>query len=90
MTSKFVIKPYQSHATMTKEGAHETWQQLDSAITQIHDQNASSLSFEELYRQRATLLDLFLLTSPSNARKAYNMVLYKHGKILYDRLDDKV
>jgi len=72
MTSKFVIKPYQSHATMTKEGAHETWQQLDSAITQIHDQNASSLSFEELYR------------------KAYNMVLYKHGKILYDRLDDKV
>lgn len=50
MASKFVIKPYQQHATMNKEGAEETWKSLDSAITQIHQQNASSLSFEELYR----------------------------------------
>ena len=33
-----------------QDGALETWASLDSAITQIHQQNASSLSFEELYR----------------------------------------
>jgi len=50
----------------------DTWSSLDSAITQIHEQNASQLSFEELYR------------------KAYNMVLYKHGGILYQKLNEKV
>lgn len=47
---KFVIKPYQHNAQMNKEGAMDTWTSLDAAITQIHQQNASSLSFEELYR----------------------------------------
>ena len=28
----------------------DTWASLDSAISQIHEQNASQLSFEELYR----------------------------------------
>jgi len=53
--SKFVIKPYQQHATMNKDGALETWNSLDAAITQIHNQNASSLSFEELYRHFKTI-----------------------------------
>lgn len=39
---------------------------LKSAIEQIFAANASSLSFEELYRF------------------AYNLVLHKHGQMLYD------
>ena len=50
MAAKFVIKPYQQHQQMNKDGAMDTWASLDAAITQIHQQNASSLSFEELYR----------------------------------------
>jgi len=70
--AKFSIRPYQQSSQMNQNGALETWQSLDSAITQIHEQNASLLSFEELYR------------------KAYNMVLYKHGGILYQKLNEKV
>ena len=51
---KFVIKPYQHTSQMNKEGAMDTWTSLDAAITQIHQQNASSLSFEELYRSALT------------------------------------
>lgn len=36
-----------------------------TAIGEIHNKNASSLSFEELYRN------------------AYNLVLHKHGDLLY-------
>ena len=36
--------------TMTEEQAKETWSKLEAAIAMIHKQNASSLSFEELYR----------------------------------------
>jgi hypothetical protein len=35
---------------MDQHQAEEIWQQLRAAIQQIHNHNASSLSFEELYR----------------------------------------
>lgn len=35
---------------MSEEQAHATWAKLEAAIEKIHQQNASSLSFEELYR----------------------------------------
>jgi hypothetical protein len=35
---------------MDQQQAEEIWQQLRAAIKQIHNHNASSLSFEELYR----------------------------------------
>lgn len=35
---------------MTLEQAKETWAKLEAAIEKIHEQNASDLSFEELYR----------------------------------------
>lgn len=72
MSKQFTIKPYQQSPQMNQHSALETWSSLDAAITQIHQQDASQLSFEELYR------------------KAYNMVLYKHGKVLYDQLCAKV
>lgn len=62
---KFVIKPFRPHCQMDSTQAQEIWKQLSSAIHEIHNQNASSLSFEELYRN------------------AYNLVLHKHGELLY-------
>ena len=50
---QFSIRPYQHSSNMNQTGAIETWNSLDSAITQIHEQNASHLSFEELYRPAA-------------------------------------
>jgi hypothetical protein len=35
---------------MDGQQARDIWQQLHAAIKQIHNKNASSLSFEELYR----------------------------------------
>ncbi|GMI09838.1 hypothetical protein TrRE_jg4936 [Triparma retinervis] len=45
--------------------AKEIWSGLARAIDEIHNQDASKLSFEELYRN------------------AYNLVLHKHGEVLY-------
>ena len=46
--------------------AQHIWTSLRRAIDEIHNKNASVLSFEELYRN------------------AYNLVLHKHGELLYD------
>ena len=48
--SKFIIKPFQHNVQMDEEYANRTWQTLHEAIREIHRQNASGLSFEELYR----------------------------------------
>lgn len=50
----------------------ETWTALSKAIREIHNDNASNLSFEENYRF------------------AYNLVLHKQGKQLYDGVKDLV
>ena len=36
--------------SMTEDQAKATWGKLEAAIAKIHEQNASTLSFEELYR----------------------------------------
>lgn len=41
---------------ITEDDALECWGVLESAIQQIHEQNASRLSFEELYRRAYTLV----------------------------------
>ena len=64
--SKFVIKPFRPSVQWDKRKAESTWDALRKAIAEIHNQNASSLSFEELYRN------------------AYNLVLHKHGELLYN------
>jgi len=47
---KFVIQPFKHNQQMDEEYANKTWQTLSNAIHEIHKQNASGLSFEELYR----------------------------------------
>jgi hypothetical protein len=41
---------------MTDEEARESWAKLETAMKHIHEQNASHLSFEELYRTAYTLV----------------------------------
>lgn len=48
--SKFVIQPFKHNQQMDEEYANKTWKTLHDAIHEIHRQNASGLSFEELYR----------------------------------------
>ena len=48
--SKFVIAPFKHSQQMDEDYANRTWQTLHDAIREIHRQNASGLSFEELYR----------------------------------------
>ena len=50
----------------------ETWTALSKAIREIHNHNASNLSFEENYRF------------------AYNLVLHKQGKQLYDGVKELI
>lgn len=68
---KITIKPLRQ-VVMDPAYAQKTWKLLKGAIHEIHKQNASGLSFEELYRN------------------AYNMVLHKHGEILYSGLREVV
>jgi cullin 3 len=49
-TGKFVIQPFKHNQQMDEDYANRTWKTLHDAITEIHRQNASGLSFEELYR----------------------------------------
>ena len=48
--AKFVIQPFKHTQQMDEDFANRTWQTLHDAIREIHRQNASGLSFEELYR----------------------------------------
>jgi Cullin family len=41
---------------MTEDEAREAWAKLETAMKHIHEQNASHLSFEELYRTAYTLV----------------------------------
>jgi len=47
---KFKIEPFKHKVEMDPKYAEKTWSLLQKAIEEIHDHNASGLSFEELYR----------------------------------------
>jgi cullin 3 len=47
---KITIKPFRNQVQMDPNYADNTWKLLKNAIHEIHKQNASGLSFEELYR----------------------------------------
>ncbi len=49
-TKKFVLKPYKTSLVLDQHQAVELWLKLQQAIGRIHNQEASQLSFEELYR----------------------------------------
>ncbi|GLC32977.1 Cullin-3A [Pleodorina starrii] len=44
------IEPFRHPITVDPQYADKTWKVLEDAIREIHNQNASGLSFEELYR----------------------------------------
>jgi cullin 3 len=69
---KFTIKPFRSYTQMDANSARLTFESLASAMDEIHNRNASTLSFEELYRN------------------AYNLVLHKHGNLLYEGVSDRL
>ncbi|WIA11985.1 hypothetical protein OEZ85_012066 [Tetradesmus obliquus] len=48
--STFKIEPFKHPIALDPNYADKTWRILESAIREIHNQNASGLSFEELYR----------------------------------------
>jgi len=50
---------------MARDQASQHWETIRDAIYKIQNKQASSLSYEELYRT------------------AYNLVLHKHGEMLY-------
>ena len=50
LLAQFVIAPFKQTQQMDEDFANRTWQTLHDAIREIHRQNASGLSFEELYR----------------------------------------
>ena len=62
---KFVIKSFKNATVMDLAAATATFSQLSLAIDEIYAKNASTLRFEELYRN------------------GYNLVLHKHGEMLY-------
>ena len=62
--------PSEATPKMDVTAAQSTFDSLASAMDEIHNRNASTLSFEELYRN------------------AYNLVLHKHGGLLYDGVED--
>lgn len=49
-TRKFVLKPYKPALVLDQPQAVELWLKLQNAIGRIYSQEASQLSFEELYR----------------------------------------
>ena len=94
--TKINIKPFRNQVQMDPNYAGNTWKLLKNAIYEIHKQNASGLSFEELYRYDITRVvwrrrtkDCW--TSISHLlRNAYNMVLHKQGDTLYNGLKSVV
>ena len=53
---KFVIKPFRPQNQWNRQKAEATLAALRKAIQEIHNQNASLLSFEELYRNSYNLV----------------------------------
>ena len=81
------FRPFRPHCQMDTEQAQEIWKSLQSAVSEIYDKNASVLSFEELYRFMFTTS---CTTEQINFRNAYNLVLHKHGDLLYDGVQEMV
>lgn len=48
--TKFVLKPYKPTASVDQARAVEIWSKLQHAFGKIYKGEASSLSYEELYR----------------------------------------
>ena len=77
---------------MDTEQAQRIWAQLQSAVSEIYNKNASLLSFEELYRSASgvRIKEASLINHIWGCRNAYNLVLHKHGDLLYEGVQETV
>mmetsp|Transcript_45047 Transcript_45047/g.107378 ORF Transcript_45047/g.107378 Transcript_45047/m.107378 type:complete len:745 (-) Transcript_45047:96-2330(-) len=66
----FVIHAFKQQPPKDTDMPVRSWKKLHEAITQIFNEDAGALSFEELYRT------------------GYNMVLHKHGDLLYQNVEE--
>ena len=76
---KFMIKPFWPNAQMDEKQADKNWALLESAITEIHRHNASSLSFEELYR---TAYNLVLHKHGEKLYTGVHSILLRHLQMM--------
>ncbi|KAI5381514.1 Cullin-3B [Lathyrus oleraceus] len=60
----FQIEAFKHRVIMDPRYAEHTWKILEHAIHEIYDKNASSLSFEELYRFNADNFSFRLCSHP--------------------------
>ncbi len=77
---KISIKPFKHQVQMDPEYATKTWKLLKNAINEIHQKNASGLSFEELYRYSKFIFlhqETLTIWSYTNTETFYIMVLKK-------------
>ena len=84
-SQKFVIKPFRANVHMDTSTADKIWSALQLAIGEIHNKNASTLSFEELYRQA------YSLVLHKHGEKLYNGVyttVRKHLLSIADEVSD--
>jgi cullin 3 len=72
---------------MTADEARSTWAKLESAIEKIHHQNASSLSFEELYRTAYTLV---LHRHGDILYNGFENSLRRHLRSVRDKIERKI
>lgn len=95
---KFVIKPFKPQRPLDNDTAQQRWRLLQRAIDQIHQQNASSLSFEELYRNAYNLVlhnhgpmlyDGVHDTVRAHLSKVADMVADKPDDLLLKALNDQ-
>ena len=77
---------------MDTEQAKRIWALLQSAVSEIYNKNASLLSFEELYRSASGVRVKYasLINHIWGCRNAYNLVLHKHGDLLYEGVQETV
>jgi cullin 3 len=84
MAGKMAIKPFKMPAQMDTNTAISLWKKLESSIDEIYQKKNSELSFEVLYRSHPAHLPLSpSLISFIFPRTGYNLVLQKHGDLLY-------
>ena len=71
---------------MTEDEAREAWAKLETAMRHIHEQNASHLSFEELYRTAYTLV---LHRHGQLLYSGFENSLRKHLHVVRSKFKDK-
>lgn len=84
---KITIKPFRHQVSMDPNYADNTWKLLKGAILEIHKQNASGLSFEELYRNAYNMV---LHRYGDKLYKGLQQVVDEHLKVVAETVANAV